>query len=367
MLWNFLKMMVALLTKAKDLPRASERQLAQFITNQLATLGDGSRGEEAYDQHTPVSFDKLNLLDKRDTIIGDNGQERYNPEFLSRYSPDERNIYLNFAMPAENSNNRRSMNPLSKLIHEGTHALDDLYIHPQRAAIDRLKKMHDKAGNPKDVSGFLKPIYEQTQEILPSNSFRNLYSYEAYGKPKLEDNFKNIKKKFQHPRAFLNAQNSLNQPDIDSTLFAEPFTEFTAHGIQNLHQPWDISENSENINDGRSFLKSMIKESYRNSQELDPEFSTNYPAANQLFLDRISQLRNYKKYPTSNDYLQKRGNTLTPGYMPQYSPRYNQNANSINMQMDPAAPSNLQNIAVTPEGSPHDPYRGPLDPNIRFQ
>lgn len=320
-----------------------QRQLGQFITNQLANLEDN---ENALD-----IFNKLNIY----TTPPPSGANNPNA-----YDPNERTIGLNTY-----KDEYEDINPLITLIHEGTHALDDLYIrNSQEAAIKALAKMeHNKGGKQKNLLTYPNDWYEQAQKILDiprfteeypleRNSSDNTYRHPAgYGKPILAEekeklsshvgqnisNFKDVKK-------YLGDKTE----QFEHHLFEEPFTEFTAHAVENIHNPWEINNEKskanywKNNNTGRKFLKDVTKGVYRNFQKLDPQFSTSYPEANQAFLDRISQLRNYKKYPTSNDYLQERGHTLQPGYVPGTL----NNNNNNNLQTSANSLANVSNTGA---------------------
>lgn len=143
------------------------------------------------------------------------------------------------------------------------------------------------------------------------------------------------------PANFRSAYEKMNNQTSDYSDYFNELSEIPAFAVEHLSKPWLVPEDTDwqdwnqSNNIPRVLLKNSVKGTYRNFQELDPDFSTNYPEANQAFLDRISQLRNYGKYPTPREYLENRGYTLEPGYIPTYSIRYNQNTNPIARQISP--------------------------------
>ena len=189
-----------------------QRQLGQFITNQLAN--------SPYSQFYQP-FAKLNV---RTHPTQEAMKQPWENIDQLAYNPNNRTIDIN------TYNDQRDMvDPLSILIHEGTHALDDL-------------------------------------------STRNSYT---------------------------------------SAIPTLAKTEFSAHAIENLHKPWNIDKYSQK-EDGRRFLKGLTKGTYKGFQKLDPQFAEKYPDANQAFKDRITQMRNYDKYPTTDEYIKKKGYTMIP-------------------------------------------------------
>ena len=321
-------------------------QLAEFNSRQLADLEDNP--------NVPRKFGSFSLNDRaQETRLG---------QSADTYNSRTRSINL--------SPNSGEGAPIIPFTHETTHALDDLFMKiPEREGIDFLAKMEKQSPN---IDYLQNPKwYRQAQEILGNDTFQQEYTYEDYGKPSIERDLVMLTDNMGSPVSnFREAQQSLQGQTRDYTYFMNPLSEFTAFSTQALPYRWQIGNNPNKANywknrdDGRRFLKAVTKGTYRNFQELDPEFRTNYPAANQAFLDRIGQLRNYKKYPTQQEYLEKRGNTMEPGYIPKYSIRYNQTANPITQQISPtpdyavSVPSSVE-YKNEPEVDPETYYTNP--------
>ena len=298
----------------------SRMGLGQFIAQQLANFR--YRPENDSDKALG-SFNKLNI--RTDEPL----TEEENKAMKVGYDTKSRDISLNTYDP---------VNPLTYLIHEGTHALDDLYMRtPQQEAIDTLASIETKGpqanilqnllvdanGNPKRV------WYDQVADILKDPGFSKNYN-KNWANEELAETLAEMREYTKDPiNNFRDVQKFLANRDrkdnYENQFFQSPFHEITAHAVENLDNPWEISNDPKkanywhNNNDGRRLLKNITKGVYRNFQELDPEFSTKYPDANQAFLDRITQLRNYEKYPTPDKYQAARKHTWQPGYKPSYA------------------------------------------------
>lgn len=350
----------------------TQRQLAHFMYNNLAEFPSSANEKKVN------NFNKLNIINKRKDKRSD------------AYSPSTRSIDLN--INKNNLDDYTSVNPLIPLIHEGTHALDDLYMKiPQREAMDILTTMENpKEGKQQNLlykEGHNRDWYNQAQYILDSPDFTNWYPLEldpdsnsesdeeeqypeGYGDTTLDTGLRQLKtftgrKDISN---FTDARTALYEedPDNEQNFFFKPFSEFTAYSVENLHRPWNIHNNQNDkktgnywkyFNDGRRFLKGITKGVYRNFRELDPEFSTRYPDANQAFLDRISQLRNYEKYPTAQEYQTARSKTWQPGYRPSYA--YNPPNNVVPRASDLNVPVGTEPYS----GSSSDYSRTPSPPN----
>lgn len=120
-----------------------------------------------------------------------------------------------------------------------------------------------------------------------------------------------------------------------------PPSEVKSFAIENLHEPYKIDSNNwQQVNTGRRFLKNMMKGTYDDFQRRDPRFPTNYPAANTAFMDRISQLRDYNKYPEPQNYLTHYNNKKS-------RPAYDNMISEISQLRNPA--NNPQTTAQVPQ------------------
>jgi len=363
----------------------SQRQLGQFITEQLARLSQGIP-KKAFD-----AFNSLNIRTKPPELE-ESGSESTTDEdpylddlYEDRlvYDPNNMSIALNtFVNPLDPLNN-----PLVTLIHEGTHALDDLYMrNSQEAAINTLAKMEQpiKQSDERNLLTQDRSWYNQAQSILDSPSFITHYPLggyievadneqeseaNSYGANRLDKEQRRMITRLKKPiKNFRDTRDLIgNRTDnYQNGFFEEPFTEFTAYSVENLHRPWNIHNNQndkktgnywEYFNDGRRFLKAITKGVYRNFRELDPEFSTNYSDANQAFLDRITQLRNYDKLKGQTEdaykkHLYERFPQRNPSYnlpqsnntMPPHPFQGNAEYNTPHAQYNNVSPENLPQL-----------------------
>jgi hypothetical protein len=301
----------------------SQLDLGQYIAQQLANF---KYPPENLPNKALNNFNRLNIRTQKPQTPEENAKMKVG------YDTIDRNISLN---------TYDDVNPLTYLIHEGTHALDDLYMRtPQQEAIDTLASIESKKRPPENILQNIlvndnqennkRGWYDQVQEILNDDAFNTSYNKD-WAKEQLKSDLSDMQQyqggqeveNFRDVQKFLTTRG--RKDNYENQFFQSPFHEMTAHAIENLDNPWNISNDQKkanywhNNNDGRRLLKNITKGVYRNFQELDQEFSTKYPEANQSFLDRITQLRNYEKYHTAEEYLEKRGHTLKPGYKPSYA------------------------------------------------
>lgn len=374
----------------------SQLDLGQYIAQQLANFK--YRPENDSDKALNA-FETLNIRTKKPLTDEENAKMKVG------YDTIDRNISLN---------TYDDVNPLTYLIHEGTHALDDLYMRtPQQEAIDTLASIESKKTSSKNILQNIlidnqgnnkRGWYDEVVDILDDPGFSSTYN-KNWANEELANNQQEMNeyspnkdvKNFRDVQEFLAGRS--RKDNYENQFFQSPFHEMTAHAVENLHNPWNISNDSNKVNywhnnnEGRRLLKNITKGVYRNFRELDPEFSTKYPDANQSFLDRISQLRNYEKYPTAQEYQAARGRTWYPDYKPKYSFAYahqgyappagindysEQNidlttlANQYTNQYGETWPQtavdhynqqlNLQNTPRTNDASLQDPYLGIRDP-----
>lgn len=197
---------------------------------------------------------------------------------------------------------------------------DNEVLNKLQESREQITQVLELLGDPRDDKEALKFIYdatsliEEVEEIeLSVDSLRlqreaenyginNLY----YGKERLSNLApgKNINT-FSDVARLLRAKTK--EEKVENTLFHKPFTEFAAHAVENIDQEWRIGNNPqmanywENNNDGRKLLRKIVKGVYRDFRANDLEFATKYPDANNAFLDRLTQLRNYETHKNSTE------------------------------------------------------------------
>jgi hypothetical protein len=379
--------------------KPTENDLARFIPHQLATINTN--------QH-PISEDKFNngfdyLTLAKTPHRGANNSRMDFYDMEAGPSREEQAIRMSpYDAPG---------NPQITLTHEGTHALDDAYMRTyQKEAIDALAKMEPQDATEWKTWFDKGDWYNQAQNILDIENFKTYYPYAGINaQPNIKKSFSNLTndysdnefntQKNEEVNNFQSAQKAFewlakNRPDQapNSKHFYASLGEFPAFAVQNISNPWNISNEKQkanywqNNNDGRKFLKRITKGVYRNFRELDPEFSTKYPEANKSFLDRITQLRNYDKPrgQTDDGYKEYLYQTKFPQSNPygQVNPAaYNQNTNPITQQLappiqqqnmpSPGVPNPVNNVYQyydarnnTTTGAPPNGYPQILSPEI---
>lgn len=269
----------------KNLENNSAKELSTFISNQLANQD---------------KFQGVNLPATQQTDKSDNPMESYD-----------------FGAKTINLHPYGKLNPILKYIHEGTHALDDLVMKTyQDKALEFLAKHLKDQEISKDQGKW----YTGAQEILPAPDFKKYYPYgknvnrgalqnindsmynldtPAPGKLQPIKTFKKAHEKFTeltNPPAY---ENNSEDDQLFNTL-----SEFPAYVVENISNRWiPPGKDQSHGHLGRKFLKKITKDVYKNFQNLEPNFSTTYPNANQSFLDRLAQLRNLTKHPDKDKYL----------------------------------------------------------------
>lgn len=284
---------------------SAEKDLVKFIPEQIVDL------ENAWQAKSNGTFDYLNLtkapyftqslerMDFYDMEGGSNGDEQ-----IIRISPFD-----------DQKTGPVTNNPHITLIHEGAHALDDLYMRIyQNEAINQLAKLES---NNKDDIVETPNWYTQAQNILNVPDFKKYYPYnEKNGKVNIENTFNNLAQDYSSDennvenkiKSFTEAQEALNwlrinksDEAIEGKHFFASLGEFTGFAVQNIDNIWNISNNKnddnywEKQNDGRKFLKAVTKGVQNNFLELEPNFAANYPDVHKAFNDRIFQLKREEK------------------------------------------------------------------------
>lgn len=280
-----------MLNDAYPLLSSIDKQSAEFIFSTLAAK---------------PAFKKLDLHKKPIKNRQGNRRETYN--FANKQ------ISLSPAPSAD------IPNPISALIHEGTHALDDLHMKTYQKTIPSFLAKHLKGTKiDKDRGNW----YTGAQQILPNQSFQNYYPYKGEDESAHED-IKNSMHDLQLPlrgqpqsiqtfeAAAQELANGNRQVDpADDSLF-QSLSEFPAFAVESLSKPWEIEWKGKGKNKkivgpanniGRKLLKKVAKDVYSNFQGLDQNFNESYPDTNQAFRDRIVELRNQNKYPNKADYI----------------------------------------------------------------
>lgn len=216
-------------------------------------------------------------------------------------------------------------NPLLTLIHEATHALDDLHMKTyQKSAPNFLAKHLKDTPLNKDKADW----YKGAQKLLRVKDFTDRYPYK--GTEGARENIANSMFNLHLPpegqtkpiiKDYAAAKAKLDElrdtGELDDDLFFASLSEFPAFFVENLSKPIDV--NWETVSDkkskgtkrkmespednlGRKFLKTIGKDVLKNFHEIQPEFKTKYPEANKNFLRRLADLRNKNKHPTRKEY-----------------------------------------------------------------
>lgn len=289
------------------------RELAKFMATQLSKQKD---------------FNGL--------VLNKKANRDRNGNRVDAYDTEDRNITM-----APLDKDVSTPNPISTLIHEGTHALDHSHMRTyQNSAIDLLAKHLGNTPIDKDNGKW----YTGAQEILKvaAPDFHKYYPFKPVGKGKktpsnvvknIKDSMYNLEPpaKLRQPQSILTygaAKKKLDslkkigkKPEHD--LFFESLSEFPAFAVESLSKPWNIkwdepkkpskprSSKAEAVdlpsttknNLGRKFMKKTTKAVHNNFRELDPDFAKNYPTTDLNFLNRLSELRNINKYPAPEDFI----------------------------------------------------------------
>ncbi len=246
-----------LLNKSKPKEGLKRLELANFIVNQLAQPRSTTREGE---------LDYLNLLQKsKIDPTTKAAMDLYDPN----YGPKKNQQVISL------SPNNLERNPITTLMHEGVHALDDAQMRTyQKEAIDYLAN-EELQGNLSDPQ--LKSLLEGAQGILNNRTsggrttFQDSYSYNEFFKPNITKSFNALQD--QRGPAITNfreAQSELNKIRTDGDdpgdAFLVPFSEFPAFAMEKLFYPWNI--NAQTNPQSKRFLENIMTGVRRNFKEM---------------------------------------------------------------------------------------------------
>jgi len=264
-----------------------------------------------------ANFPRLNLNNKLPT--------RKDPQAYYNMRPGNREITMFRPL-------NPFINPLTTLMHEGTHFLDDERMRTyQQPAISFLNKYKPNIRTDQDTGDW----YTHAQNILPSRKdFNKAYPFSNVksGPDSLKNHYEQQyldNPGHQQPTTnptYSDLHTSLNLPNKEGRIYSQ-MSEFPGFIVENLDQPWKVDwvqngdqqtvQGANQSNLGRKFLKKMTKATYTGFKDIYNQqpnqgqiFMQAYPAMHQSFVDRLSDLRNVNKYPTQADYttrLQNRG------------------------------------------------------------
>jgi hypothetical protein len=230
------------------------------------------------------------------------------------------------------------VNPLAAFIHEGRHAIDDLYKRPhQHEMVNFLAEEEGKAPSvpkplkktknyvpfQKDFSasrqGWLQPLLEGAQAIIPPASFAQDYPYpgkQGFFEQDVNNSLQNFRatKKSRPAFDFQDAKETLDRfrtkvplPGGKAKVVADPgdafksFSEFPAFMMEGLGQPWATFGAAGLHDPSRRFIKENLRTMYRDYDELSGgSLATQYPEVHKAFFDRYNQLRNPDFGPSSS-------------------------------------------------------------------
>lgn len=244
------------------------------------------------------------------------------------YDSENKSLNVHISSPTASMDN-----PIIRLIHEGTHGLDNLQMKTyQNPTFDFLSKHLGNQPISQDQGNW----YTGAQTILNNNTFKgNAYNYNDESPGNVRQNIINDANQFlfnnqpPHNMSFTDINQALTNASDDEKdgLFMQ-MSEFPAFAVEQLDKPLDVrwkekggnEINPENhpragqpvyemtgvngqTNLGRKFLRRVTKDVYQNFQNLDSGFDVNYPEAAQAFRDRITELRNKNKYMNPQDYI----------------------------------------------------------------
>ena len=230
-----------------------------FFANQLKPA---LLKEESGEKKVQLADFIINNLTKKD-IPGASGNLDYVELLTNPYktSPNTRmDFYSGFLGPKGEENEQKqgivmspfnsSVNPITTLMHEGTHALDDFLMRTyQKEAIDTLAKEEKKGSIGQEGEGFekLTRLYEGARDILGNTDFSNRYNFkDAYDK-NIKGSFKDLSAleddkspvtNFQQAQTALNSIRGRDQEPPSNSFF--DFSEFPAFAMERLFDPWKI-------------------------------------------------------------------------------------------------------------------------------
>jgi hypothetical protein len=293
---------------SKSLLSQNQIDLANFIFREL--------GNNA-------NFPRLNLNNKIPT--------RKDPQAYYNMRPENREITMFRPL-------NQFINPLTTLIHEGAHFLDDEKMRTyQQPAISFLNKHAGNVRTDKDTGDW----YTHAQNILPSrNEFKKAYPFSKVksGADSLKNHYE--QQYLDNPGSqqsstdptYSDLHKSLSLPNKEGRIYSQ-MSEFPGFIVEDLDQPWKVDwvqKGNQQVpqtpdqdypysNVGRKFLKKMTKATYTGfrdiyNQQPNPNqtFMQAYPAIHNAFLDRLSDLRNVNKHSDANTFKQTMYNRLYP-------------------------------------------------------
>lgn len=287
------------INRSRSLLPESQIDMANFIFREL--------GNNA-------NFPQLNLNNKTPT--------RKDPQAYYNMRPENREITMYRPL-------NPNINPLTTLMHEGTHFLDDERMRTyQQPAMNFLNKHKANVRTDQDTGDW----YTHAQNILPSRaSFKNAYPFDKVksGQDSLKNHYdqlhydNDVEVNIANP-TYSDLNKSLKLPNKEGRIYSQ-LSEFPGFIAEDLNEPWKIKwvqqgnqqvpqsqdQNYPYSNIGRKFLKKMTKATYTGFKDIynqqpnpNQSFMEAYPAMHQSFVDRMSDLRNVNKYPNVDNYKQ---------------------------------------------------------------
>ena len=195
------------------------------------------------------------------------------------------------------------------IIHEGNHVIDRNFPHIRESTKQFLIKKAEKSEDIKIKKGEIPALFEGMQDIinLPPSHFKDLY--------KADNDIQKNEVSLQ----------DLKENSFISNAVSFNFNELTAHALEAQMRKIPFNINEEINDDSRSLLKRILRGTYRQYAELG--FAEEYKESSNLLKDRVVELRDRKKYPTKEKYLESRGY------------KFSQKANSLD--------NDIHNIKIT--------------------
>jgi hypothetical protein len=274
----------------------------------------------------PVNYGNLEGIDLRTNPVSIPGSKGGQTMDFYNFNPKlktSQQIILSPAASPPGALHPRA-NPITTFIHEGRHAIDDLYKRPHQTEMINFLAQEEArnpgVANARSRQSWLKPLIEGAQNLLPLDSFSRDYPYSGKGgvKEDIEKSFNALKDKgrgalpitnFQGARTALNNIRATPPTTHGVAPVADPgdsfksLSEHTAFMAEAMNKPLNtrpLHPAAPIPDESRRFAKEILRTMYRDHEELSGggtggtpnSLATQYPNVHQSFFDRYNELRN---------------------------------------------------------------------------
>lgn len=284
-----------------------KQQLANLVLSGLSSL-----------QSNPRAFGNLDYVDLLATPEMDsqgNRQDYYQtiPAPAGRGLDELQVIKLS---PYESK-----LNPVDTLTHEGIHALDDLYTKTHQREILDFLAAEEGAGRIQPGRRGIGRLLKDAQAIIPDASFRQLYPYESFFRPKIIQDFRNINEQrptdnirsFTQARDLLKEEMEKSQDPGDSFM---PLSELSAFGMENLFEPWSVEGASD---PAKGLLLAMMRGVHRGFSDLG---LNQHPLVSSAFDKRMAELGKQPVPPPLSSSSSSSSGSMAGSRLSGSDPRY---------------------------------------------